>query len=119
VVKDKNFFRYFVAMVSPLENDIRVGRVKEAETFEEANKPEMFKLWIEIGGEEFQSAAQLGYNHSVDEVKGSQVLCVTGLGEVRIAGFKSQVLTVGVPDEDGNPVLVSPKEEVPDGGELY
>jgi tRNA-binding protein len=106
-------------MVSPLENEIKVGKVKEAEKFEESNKPEMFKLWIEINGEEFQSAAQLGYNHSVEEVEGSQVLCVTDLGEVRIAGFKSEVLTVGVPDQDGNPVLVSPDRDVPDGGELY
>lgn len=106
-------------MTSPLDNEIKVGNVNKAGRFEKANKPEMFKLWIEIDGEEFQSAAQLGYNHSVEEVEGSQVLCVTDLGEVRIAGFKSQVLTVGVPDEDGNPVLVSPKKEVPGGGELY
>ncbi|MFT4892488.1 MAG: tRNA-binding protein [Candidatus Nanohaloarchaea archaeon] len=106
-------------MVSPLENEIKVGKVKEAENFEESNKPEMFKLWIEINGEELQSAAQLGYNHSTEEVEGSQVLCVTDLGEVRIASFKSEVLTVGVPDEDGNPVLVSPDRDVPDGGKLY
>ncbi|MFQ3275474.1 MAG: tRNA-binding protein [Candidatus Nanohaloarchaea archaeon] len=106
-------------MVSPLENDIRIGTVRDAAEFEEANKPEMFKLWIEIEGEEFQSAAQLGYNHTVEEVEGEQVLCVTDLGSVRIAGFKSEVLTVGVPDEDGNPVLVAPDQEVPDGGRLY
>jgi tRNA-binding protein len=47
------------------------------------------------------------------------VLCATNLGSVRIAGFKSEVLTVGVPDEEGNPVLVSPDEDVPLGGELY
>lgn len=105
-------------MENPLENEIVVGEVKKAERFEEARKPEMFKLWIDIG-EEVQSAAQLGYNHEPGEVEGSQVLCVTDLGEVRIAGFKSEVLTLGVPDEEGNPVLVTPKEEVPNGGELY
>lgn len=106
-------------MVSPLENEIKVGKVKETEKFEESNKPEMFKLWIEINGEEFQSAAQLGYNHVPDSVEGKKVLCVTDLGEVRIAGFKSEVLTLGVPDEEGNPVLVSPDRDVPDGGRLY
>lgn len=106
-------------MASPLENDIRVGTVKEAEKFEEADKPEMLKLWIQIDDEEVQSAAQLGYNHSAEEVTGKQVLCVTDLGTVRIAGFKSEVLTVGVPDRDGNPVLVVPSREVPDAGELY
>lgn len=106
-------------MVSPLANEIKVGKVKEAEKFEESNKPEMFKLWIEIDGKELKSAAQLGYNHSIGEVEGSQVLCVTDLGEVRIAGFKSEVLTVGVPDENGNPVLISPDRDVPTGGMLY
>lgn len=104
---------------SLIENEIKVGNVEKAEKFEKANKPEMFKLWIEIGGKTFQSAAQLGYNHSVEEVENTQVLCVTDLGNVRVAGFKSEVLTVGVPDEDGNPVLVRPSIDVPSGGQLY
>ncbi|PSQ39967.1 tRNA-binding protein, partial [Halobacteriales archaeon SW_12_71_31] len=46
-------------------------------------------------------------------------LCVTDLDAVNIAGFESEALTVGVPGEDGTPVLVTPDEEVPTGGELY
>lgn len=99
--------------------EIKVGEVLSAEEFEEARKPEMFKLVIDLGDKEVQSAAQLGYNHEVEEVEGKQVLCATNLGSVRIAGFKSEVLTLGVPGEDGNPVLVNPDKEVPLGGELY
>ena len=106
-------------MTSMLENDVVVGRVEEAESFEQAEKPEMFKLWIDLGDEKVQSAAQLGYNHEPKEVEGRQVLCVTGLGTVRITDFKSEVLTLGVPDENGDPVLVSPDKEVPEGGRLY
>ncbi len=106
-------------MENPLSNDIRVGTVTKAEKFDEARKPEMFKLWIDIGDRKVQSAVQLGYNHTIEEVENSQVMCVLDLGEVKIAGFKSEALTVGVPDEDGNPVLISPNEEVPEGGELY
>ena len=102
-----------------LDNDIEVGTVLDAEKFEEARKPQMFKLGIDLGDREVQSAAQLGYNHTVEEIEGLQVLCVTDLGEVRIAGFNSEVLTVGVPDEEGNPVLVVPEKDVPEGGELY
>jgi tRNA-binding protein len=105
--------------MNPLENDIEVGTVKTAEKFEEARKPEMFKLEIDLGDRQVQSAAQLGYHHEPEEVEGMQVLCVTDLDPVRIAGFKSEVLTVGVPGEDGNPVLVTPEKKVPDGGELY
>lgn len=101
------------------ERDIQVGTVEEAELFEDCNKPKMFKLWIKIDGDICQSAAQLGYNHAVEEVEDSQILCVTDLDSMRIAGFKSEVLTVGVPDENGNPVLVKPEEVVPDGGQLY
>lgn len=104
---------------SPFDVEIEVGEVLEAEKFEEARKPEMFKLQIDLGDREVQSAAQLGYHHEPEEVEGKQVLCATNLGSVRIAGFKSEVLTLGVPGEDGNPVLVSPKEDVPLGGELY
>lgn len=106
---------------TPLEATIRVGEVLRAERFEEARKPELYKLWIDLGdGDgEVQSAAQLGYHHDVDELPGRQVLCVTDLGTVNVAGFVSEVLTVGVPGEDGNPVLVTPEEDVPVGGLLY
>lgn len=106
-------------MENLLDNEILVGKILKAEEFEEARKPEMFKLWIDIGDKKVQSAAQLGYNHTTEEVKGLKVLCVVDLGEVRVAGFKSEVLTVGVPGQNGNPVLVTPEKDVPEGGKLY
>ncbi|WP_255168898.1 tRNA-binding protein [Natrononativus amylolyticus] len=104
---------------SPFDAEIRVGEVLSAEAFPETNKPEMVKLRIDLGGETVQSAAQLGYNHDPAELPGRQVLCATGLGTVRIAGFESEALTVGVPDDDGRPVLVTPDREVPLGGRQY
>ncbi len=104
---------------SPFDVEIRVGEVLEAEAFPETNKPKMTKLRIDLGDEEIQSCAQLGYHHDLDELPGTQVLCATNLGSVRIAGFESEALTVGVPEEDGNPVLVTPESEVPLGGVLF
>lgn len=104
---------------SPFETTFRVGEVLDAESFPETNKPRMAKLRIDLGDEEVQSVAQTGYNYDPEELAGRQVLCATNLGSVRIAGFESEVLTVGVPDEEGHPVLVAPDEEVPLGGELY
>jgi len=104
---------------SPFDVTIRVADVQTAELFAAANKPEMVKLWLDIGEETLQSAAQLGYHHDPTELIGKQVLCATDLGSVRIAGFESEALTVGVPGGDGNPVLVTPDERVPVGGELY
>jgi len=103
----------------PFDVSIRVAEVERAEPFPEANKPELVKLWLDLGDETLQSAAQLGYHHDAEELVGRQVLCATDLGSVRIAGFRSEALTVGVPGEDGTPVLVVPDEDVPLGGELY
>jgi tRNA-binding protein len=102
-----------------LGSEIRVGEIVEAERFEDARKPELAKLKIDLGDQKVQSAAQLLYNHEVEELEGAQVLCATELGEVNIAGFVSEVLTLGVPGEDGNPVLVTPGEDVPLGNLLY
>jgi len=104
---------------SLFETTFRVGEVVAAEPFEEARKPELAKLQVDLGDDVVLSAAQTGYNYDPDELVGRQVLCATTLGTVNIAGYESEVLTVGVPDEDGHPVLVAPDEDVPPGGELY
>ncbi|AHG04372.1 tRNA-binding protein [Halobacterium sp. DL1] len=104
---------------SLFETTFRVGEVVDAEPFEEARKPELAKLQVDLGDEVVNSAAQTGYNYTPDELVGRQVLCATNLGTVNIAGYESEVLTVGVPDEDDHPVLVAPDEGVPLGGELY
>lgn len=101
------------------ETTFQVGTVIDAEDFPETRKPEMAKLRIDLGDEVIQSAAQTGFNYDPEDLVGRQVLCATNLGTVNIAGFESQALTVGVPDEDGHPVLVGPDDVVPDGGELY
>ena len=97
---------------SPFDTEYQVGEVIEAESFPETNKEAMTKLWIDLGDEEIQSAAQLDYHYDADELVGRRVLCATNLGSVRIAGFKSEALTVGVPSDEGYPVLVSPDDDV-------
>lgn len=90
-----------------------------AEPFSEARKPKLCKLWIDLGDGSVQSAAQLLYHYTPEALVGRQVLCATNLGTVNIAGFTSEVLVVGVPGDDGHPVLVIPDEDVPLGGSLY
>ena len=106
-------------MPDVFDRTIEVARVDRAEPFPETRKPEMVKLWLDLGDRELQSAAQLGYHHDPADLPGRQVLCVTDLDPVPIAGFESEALTVGVPGDDGNPVLVVPDEDVPLGGHLY
>jgi tRNA-binding protein len=104
---------------SPFGVTIQVAEITDAEPFPETNKPKMVKLWLDLGEESRQSAAQLGFHHDAEDLVGQQVLCVTDLGSIRIAEFESDALTLGVPGDDGNPVLVTPDESVPLGGKLY
>ena len=103
-----------------LKVDIRVGRIIAAEPFPQARKP-AFKLTIDFGpgiGLK-RSSAQITVNHSPDELVGSQVLAVVNFPPRQIGPFLSEVLTLGVPDADGNVMLIRPDREVPLGGRLY
>lgn len=55
---------------SPFDLELKVGTVEKAEDFSEAEKPQMAKLSVSIGEEEFQSAAQTGYNYEPKELEG-------------------------------------------------
>ena len=100
--------------------DIRVGTIKDAQPFPEARKP-AFKLWIDFGGElgVKVSSAQLTVHYAADQLIGRQVCAVVNFPPRRIAGFESQVLTLGMPDENGDVVLVRPDLAVPNGGRLF
>lgn len=104
---------------APFDVTIRVGQIVRAEPFPETRKPHMCKLWIDLGERTVASAAQLLAHHEAEALVGQQVLCATDLGTVNIAGFTSEVLTLGVPGDDGLPVLVTPAKAVPLGGSLY
>ncbi len=100
--------------------DIRVGRIIEVEDFPEARKP-AYKLLIDFGPEigAKRSSAQLTKLYSKEELRGRLVMAVVNFPPKQIGHFLSEVLTLGVPDENGSVVLVSPTQEVPLGGKLY
>ncbi len=100
--------------------DIRVGRVVAAEPFPETRKPSI-KLVVDFGPEVGQkrTSAQLTAHYDAEGLLGNQVVAVVNFPPKRIAGFKSEVLILGVPDEDGEVVLLSPDLEVPPGGKIF
>ncbi len=98
---------------------LQIGEVLRCEPFPETRKPDMLKLWIDLGDREVQSCAQLAHHYEPKELVGRQVLCATDLGTVNIAGFTSEVLTTGVDDEEGHPVLLAPDRPVPTGAILH
>jgi len=109
--------------ISPIDAfqalDLRVGRILRVEPNERARKPS-YKLWIDFGplGEK-RSSAQIRALYDPEELVGRLVIGAVNLGERNIAGFVSEVLVLGLPDEHGEVVLLAVEREVPLGGRVY
>lgn len=99
--------------------DIRVGRIADIEKLPNA-KYTTHKLTIDFGSEigKKTSGARV-INYSKEELIGKLVLCVINLPKKQIGKLLSEVLTLGIPDKEGECVLITPSKEVPLGGKLY
>ena len=100
--------------------DIRVGTIRRAEPFPEANRPAI-KLWVDFGpviGEK-KTSAQITRYYEPDALIGRQVAAVVNFPPKQIGTFMSEILVLGFPDEDDEVVLIAPNRPVPDGGKLF
>ena len=107
-------FDQFVAV------DIRVGRIVTAEPFPEARKP-AFKLSIDFGptiGVK-RSSAQITDHYSLETLPGRLVAAVVNFPPRQIGPMRSEVLTLGFPDETGAVVLIAPDHAIPLGSRLF
>jgi tRNA-binding protein len=109
-----------VAFDDFLKVDIRVGRIVEAAPFPEARKPAL-KLVIDFGPDigSKKSSAQITKHYRVEELVGRHVLAVVNFPPRQIGPTISEVLTLGVPDESGEVVLIHPDKDVPLGGKVF
>ena len=100
--------------------DIRVGIITRAEPFPEARKP-AFKLWVDMGGDLGikKSSAQITVHYDVETLVGRKVMAVVNFPPRQIGPVMSEILVLGVPDKDGEVVLLKPDLDVPVGGRLF
>ena len=100
--------------------DVRVGEIVRVEPFPEARKP-AYKLWVNFGDEigEKKSSAQITVHYSLSELVGKRVMAVVNFPPRQIGPVKSEVLVLGIPDENGAVVLITPDKDVPLGVRLF
>ena len=103
-----------------LKVDIRCGLVTRAEPIPQARKP-AFKMWIDFGPEigERKSSAQVTAHYTPEDLVGRQVLAVVNFPPRQIGPFMSEVLVLGLPDAEGEVVLLGPDQPVPVGGRMH
>jgi len=107
-----------------LKVDVRVGTVVRAEPYPEARRPAI-KMWIDFGDEigERKSSAQVTAHYAPESLIGKQVMAVVNFPPRQIGKFMSEVLVLGLPDENGEIVLIGPdgdvSAQVPRGGRMH
>jgi tRNA-binding protein len=103
-----------------LKVDIRVGVIEKVEPFPKARKP-AWKLWVDFGPElgVKKSSAQITVHYRQEDLIDRQVIAVVNFPPRQIADFMSEVLVLGLPDENGEVVLLGPSMNVPLGGRMF
>ena len=99
--------------------DLRVGRIVRAELNAKARKP-AYRLWLDFGelGER-TSSAQITELYNPEELVGRLVIGAVNLGSRLIAGFRSEVLVMGVADSEGRVILLSVERDAAPGSRVY
>lgn len=100
--------------------DIRVGQITRADPYPEARKPAI-KLWVDFGPElgVKKSSAQITRHYTPEALVGRKVVAVVNFPPRQIGKFMSEILVLGVPDADGEVVLLTPDLDVPIGGRMF
>ena len=103
-----------------LKIDIRVGTVINAKAHPEARFPAI-KLWVDFGSNigERKTSTQITRHYEPKNMIGRQVVAVVNFPPKQIGKFMSECLVLGIPDDNGDVVLLVPDKEAPNGGRMY
>ncbi|MEO8794722.1 MAG: tRNA-binding protein [Daejeonella sp.] len=98
--------------------ELRIGTILEAHDFPKAKNPS-YKVKADFGELGIKwSSAQITQNYQLAELPGRQIIAVLNFPPKNIAGFLSEFLITGFPDDQGNIVLASVEKYVPNGSRL-
>lgn len=98
--------------------DMRIGTILTAVVFEKARKP-AYQLAVDLGELGVKhSSAQITALYSPEELVGRQVVCVVNFAPRNIAGFLSEVLVLGLYNQEQQVVLLMPERHAPNGARV-
>ena len=103
-----------------LKIDIRVGTIISVEPNSNISKPS-FILKVDFGNEVGvkKSSAQLLANYQSTDLIGLQISAVVNFPPKQIGKMISEFFILGFPDNDEQPILISPLRKVKNGGKLF
>ena len=100
--------------------EIRLGTIISVELNNKLQKPS-YVLKIDFGDEIGikKSSAQLTKNYNIDQLIDKQIAAVINFPKKQIGDLISEVLVLGFPDNNYEPILISPDKKLVNGGRLY
>ena len=100
--------------------EIRLGTIISAELNNKLRKPS-YVLKIDFGDEigVKKSSAQLTKNYNIEQLLDKQIAAVLNFPKKQIGNLISEVLVLGFPDNNNEPILISPDKKLVNGGQLY
>ena len=100
--------------------EIRLGTIISAELNNKLQNPS-YVLKIDFGDEigVKKSSAQLTKNYNIEQLLGKQIAAVLNFPKKQIGNLISEVLVLGFPDDNNEPILISPDKKLVNGGQLY
>lgn len=99
--------------------DMRAGTIVQVEAFSEARKP-AYKIWVDFGPELGikKTSAQITALYRKEDLIGKQIIGVVNFPPKQIGKFISEFLLTGFADVNGNIVIATTQNTVPNGSRL-
>ncbi|RYG72705.1 methionine--tRNA ligase [Lentibacillus lipolyticus] len=102
-----------VAIDDFMKLDMRVAEVLEAEPVKKTDK--LLKLQLDVGTDKRQVVSGIAEHYQPEDLVGRKVICVTNLKPVKLRGEKSEGMILCGEDTQGQLVLTSVEQSLPNG----